>query len=73
MKTTVRVQAKNGSWMPVAVTVTKESDSPVALKPSPHEEWLIGSSGMIANTGGSDWRIYTLHQEDCARICASFA
>ena len=72
MKTTVRAQGKDGAWFPIAVTATKEPDMPVALKPSPTEEWLIGSAGMFANIGGSDWRIYTLHPEDCARICAAF-
>ena len=31
--------------------------------------WLISESGMCANIGGNDWAIYTLHPEDCKRIC----
>lgn len=33
-------------------------------------EWLIGVGGMIGNTGGNDWRIYTLRPDDCRRLCS---
>jgi hypothetical protein len=30
---------------------------------------VIDKTGMVANVGGNDWRIYTLHPEDCETLC----
>ena len=70
---TIRVQANDGSWLPFACSIVERS--PTGLTeirvPELRGNWLIGDNGMIANVGGNDWRIYTLHVDDCKSLCES--
>lgn len=67
---TIRVQKQDGSWLPLKCMATEANGESATLKvPDFHGTWLIHKTGMIANVGGNDWRIYTLHPEDCAALC----
>jgi hypothetical protein len=70
----IRLQANDGSWKPFAFTIAERNPEPqdaVTIRvPSFNGEWIISETGMVANVGGNDWRIYTLHPDDCKAICA---
>lgn len=71
MRETVRVETRDGAWKgyPCSFRVV---DGAVELRvPKLAGTWLITKRGMFANVGGNDWAIYTLHPEDCARLCAA--
>lgn len=74
MNTILRIQAADNSWIPLDV-VAKFGDGgcevTVLRGPRGRGHWLISSGGMVANIGGNDPWIYTLHPEDCERICAA--
>ena len=67
---TIRVQGKDGRWKPFQCTPSEQTGEACTLRvPALDGLWLIHSAGMTANIGGSDWRIYHLHPEDCAELC----
>lgn len=67
---TIRLQTADGNWKPFECQAIEQTGNTATLKvPALHGEWLIHKDGMTANVGGNDWRIYTLHPEDCARLC----
>lgn len=63
---TIRVQQVDGSWLECECRVIAPGEIEVPMFVA---RWLICETGMIANVGGNDWRIYTLHPDDCARLC----
>lgn len=70
---TVRVARKDGGWEPLLNCVVTErvpGISATVYVPRWRGEWIVCPQGMVANIGGNDWRIYTIHPEDCAALCA---
>lgn len=69
---TVRVQKADGGWRSLKCRVYRDALGSVEVTVPEYDQiWLISPEGMTANIGGNDWGIYTLHQDDCRRICAS--
>lgn len=71
MKFTIRIQRKDGGWLSTQCEAKADGTGAEVHVPSLKGTWLIHREGMIANVGGNDWAIYTLHPEDCARIVAA--
>lgn len=67
MKTTIRLMGVKGEW--IAFDCEPQMEVGEVKVPELKGTWLIHDTGMMANVGGNDWRIYDLHPEDCARIC----
>lgn len=73
METTIRIQKTDGTWLELACAVDEQTGTSARVRiPDPkwRAEWLIGIGGMVGNVGGNDWRIYTVHPDDCRRLCA---
>lgn len=71
MQNTIRVQKTDGSWLALKCEVIEATgESAEIYIPEWRGTWAIHRSGMVGNVGGNDWRIYDLHPDDCARLCA---
>jgi len=68
---TIRIQTKTGEWKPFACEISEQEPGKLTeiYVPAFDGTWLVGSSSMVANIGGNDWAIYTIHPEDCATLC----
>lgn len=66
---TIRAQKSDGTWKHLPCTVVESSRDSATIRVPEYGEWLISRVGMVANVGGNDWCIYTLHPDDCAAIC----
>ncbi len=67
----VRLATNDGGWKAFKCRVSLTDYGATQLYvPSFDGTWLITEKEMFANVGGSDWRIYTLHPDDCATLTA---
>ncbi len=68
---TLRLETATGGWKAFECEVREQSPGSLTevYVPAFNGTWLIGSQGMTANIGGNDWRIYTVHPDDCRALC----
>ena len=60
----IRVQSSRGNWVPLEVTPIV-GDRGLIRVPSMKGEWMLSPDGsMVANVGGNDPWIYTIHPDD---------
>jgi len=65
----LRLQTTTGGWQSFDCSVVSREYGTEVSVPEMRGRWIIGPEGMIANVGGNDWRIYTLHPDDCKALC----
>lgn len=67
----IRIQTKTGEWKPFTCEIREQQSDKLTeiYVPAFDGTWLVGSASMVANIGGNDWAIYTIHPEDCAALC----
>ena len=68
---TIRVQREDGGWTELECSISGQNGSPELTVPG-WGVWSISEAAMIGNIGGNDWRIYTLHPDDCARLVEQY-
>jgi hypothetical protein len=64
----IRAQRTDGTWLQLSCEIRIHESYPEIYVPEWNQVWAISETGMIGNIGGNDWRIYTLHPDDCAKI-----